>query len=107
MISMKITINFYSIALVFSGFSASAQVILNADGPDGIGTYELISSVLTPGISLGAIEAPDAIHPGFGRHIAEVFDTDLNKNVFEFYSHVQSTPPDNEPVAGKTDNVLK
>jgi hypothetical protein len=103
MISMKTTINFYSIALLFAGFSTSAQVTLNADGPDGIGTYELISSVLTPGIPLGAIEAPDAIHPGFGRHIAEVFDTDLNKNVFEFYSHVQSTPPDNEPVAGKTD----
>ncbi len=29
----------------------------------------------------------------FGRHIAEVFDTDLNKNVFEFYIHVT---PDND-----------
>lgn len=99
---MKNTL-FYGIALVLTSFSGNAQVILNADGPGGIGTYELISSVLTPSVPLGAIEAPDAIHPSFGRHIAEVFDTELNKNVFEFYSHVSNTPPDNEPVAGKTD----
>lgn len=99
---MKNTI-FYGIALALTSLTANAQVTLNADGPDGVGTYELISSVLTPGIPFGAIEAPDAIHPGFGRHIAEVFDTELNKNVFEFYSHVSTTPPDNEPVAGKTD----
>lgn len=99
---MKNTL-FYGIALVLTSFSGNAQVTLNADGPGGIGTYELISSVLTPSVPLGAIEAPDAIHPSFGRHIAEVFDTELNKNVFEFYSHVSNTPPDNEPVAGKTD----
>lgn len=98
------SINFCPIVLaLLANFTSNAQVTLNADGPGGIGTYELISSVFTPSVPLGAIEAPDAIHPSFGRHIAEVFDTELNKNVFEFYSHVQSTPPDNEPVAGKTD----
>lgn len=95
---------FYIIVLVLTSFAGNAQVVtLNADGPDGVGTYELITNALAPGTANGAIEAPDAIHPGFGRHIAEVFDTELNKNVFEFYSHVSNTPPDNEPVAGKTD----
>jgi hypothetical protein len=99
---MKNTI-FYGMALALTSFTSHAQVTLNADGPDGVGTYELITNALAPGTANGAIEAPDAIHPGFGRHIAEVFDTELNKNVFEFYSHVSNTPPDNEPVAGKTD----
>ncbi|WP_394772860.1 T9SS type A sorting domain-containing protein [Flavobacterium sp.] len=96
-------ITYYGIALILTSFTTNAQVILNADGPGGVGTYELITNALAPGTANGAIEAPDAIHPGFGRHIAEVFDTELNKNVFEFYSHVSNTPPDNEPVAGKTD----
>ncbi|MFH6998707.1 T9SS type A sorting domain-containing protein [Flavobacterium sp. FlaQc-57] len=99
---MKNTI-FYGAALVLTSFAANAQVTLNADGPDGIGTYELITNALAPGTVNGAIEAPDAIHPSFGPHIAEVFDTELNKYVFEFYSHVSNTPPDNKPVAGKTD----
>lgn len=95
---------FYIIVLVLTSFAGNAQAVtLNADGPDGVGTYELITNALAPGTANGAIEAPDAIHPGFGRHITEVFDTELNKNVFEFYSHVSNTPPDNEPVAGKTD----
>lgn len=95
---------FCIIVLVLTSFAGHTQVVtLNADGPDGIGTYELITNALAPGTANGAIEAPDAIHPGFGRHIAEVFDTELNKNIFEFYSHVSNTPPDNEPVAGKTD----
>ncbi|WP_428232335.1 T9SS type A sorting domain-containing protein [Flavobacterium sp.] len=98
---MKNTI-FYGITLLAS-FTCKAQVTLNADGPGGVGTYELISSVLTPTVALGAVEAPDAIHPGFGRHITEVFDNDLKKFVFEFHLHVSNTPPDNEPVKGKTD----
>ncbi|KQB40065.1 T9SS type A sorting domain-containing protein [Flavobacterium aquidurense] len=99
---MKNTI-FYKIALVLTSFTGHAQVTLNADGPGGVGTYELITNALAPGTANGAIEAPDAIHPDFGRHIQEAFDTELNKNVFEFYSHVSNIPPDNEPVAGKTD----
>ncbi|MEO5947303.1 MAG: hypothetical protein ABIP79_10850 [Chitinophagaceae bacterium] len=59
-------------------------VVLNADGPGN--TYELINGKLTPGFE--AVEYPEYIHPSFGRHIAEVWDADLNSNVFEFYSHV-------------------
>ncbi len=64
-----------------------AQVFLNANGPGN--TYEDINAVLAPGYNV--IEAPDLApdgsHQGFGRHIAEVWDTDLGKYVFEFYSH--------------------
>lgn len=66
-----------------------AQVTLKADGPGN--TYELISSVLAPGHD--AVENPECVHSDFGRHIAEVWDTDLKSNVFEFYSHVT---PDND-----------
>lgn len=99
---MKNTI-FYGFALAMTSFITNAQVTLNADGPDGLGTYELITKALAPGTKNGAVEAPDAIHPSFGRHITEVYDDDLKKYVFEFYLHVTNTPPDNEPVKGKTD----
>ena len=66
-----------------------SQVTLNANGPGN--TYELITSVFAPGNGTGAVEAPDEApdgsHQAFGRHIAEVFDAELNKYVFEFYSH--------------------
>ena len=62
----------------------SQSVTLNADGPGN--TYELINGAFDPGNS--AVESPDCVHGSFGRHVAEVFDAELNKNVFEFYSHV-------------------
>ncbi len=77
-----------SLLLITNKFSYS-QVILNANGPGN--TYERITSFLAPGNGTGAVEAPDqspdGSHQVFGRHIAEVFDSELNKYVFEFYSH--------------------
>jgi len=67
---------------------AFAQVLLDADGPGE--TYELITSVLAPGYS--PIEVPDCNHEAFGDHIDEVFDMELNTNVFRFYIH--TTPDD-------------
>lgn len=65
--------------------------ILEADGPGD--TYSLISSVLAPGNN--PIEAPGETggngcdnHSSFGEHISEVFDNDLNKNVFQFDIHL-------------------
>ena len=58
----------------------NCQVVLNADGAGN--TYELINSVLAPGHDV--IEAPDCNHTTFGRHIDEIFDADLNSNVFRF-----------------------
>ncbi|MFS4492188.1 hypothetical protein [Maribacter sp. 2308TA10-17] len=64
-------------------------VILSADGPGD--TYELITSVLAP--NQNPVEVPDCNHMDFGRHIDEIFDTDLDANVFRFFIH---TDPDND-----------
>lgn len=66
----------------------TAGVSLIADGPGN--TYSLITSVLAPGSN--PIETPDCSHNAFGEHIDEVFDTDLNANVFRFFIH--TTPDD-------------
>lgn len=68
---------------------ALSQVTLEADGPGD--TYELINNVFAPGYD--AIENAECAHPDFGRHIAEVWDDELNQFVFEFYIHVS---PDND-----------
>lgn len=88
---MKVYPFFACICIALSVLSnrAMAQAVLNADGPGN--TYELINSVLAPGHNV--VETPECVHAAFGRHIAEVFDTDLNQYVFEFYSHVS---PDND-----------
>lgn len=59
------------------------SVELKADGPGD--TYALITSVLAPGNN--PIETPDCSHPEFGDHIDELFDSELNTNVFRFYLH--------------------
>lgn len=64
-------------------------VVLSADGPGD--TYSLITSILAPGQN--PIETPDCGHSAFGDHIDELFDTDLNANVFRFFIH---TTPDND-----------
>ena len=63
-------------------------VELKADGPGN--TYDLITSVLAPGHN--PIEVPDCSHPDFGEHIDELFDSELNTNIFRFHIHV--TPDD-------------
>lgn len=85
-----ISIKQLSYSLFLFSFTVSSQVILEADGPGN--TYELINSVFAnPGRNI--IEVPDCNHIAFGRHIDEVFDNDLNKNVFRFYIHKS---PDND-----------
>lgn len=66
-----------------------SQVLLDADGPGN--TYELITSVLAPGYD--PVEEPDCSHTTFGRHIDELYDTDLGINVFRFFMHAT---PDND-----------
>ncbi len=70
--------------IIFVTSSAYSQAFLNANGPGN--TYEFINSVLAPGYDV--VEHPECVHPAFGRHIAEVWDADLGKYVFEFYMHV-------------------
>jgi hypothetical protein len=93
------------LALLFLPFVSFSQVVLKADGPGD--TYELIDSVLAPGKI--AVEVPDNMdlgnHSSFGRHISEVWDTELQENVFEFQAHIDCVNPDktittdNEPVS--------
>ncbi|EPR70058.1 hypothetical protein ADIWIN_3921 [Winogradskyella psychrotolerans RS-3] len=76
------------IACLFSQ-TTIAQVTLNANEPGN--TYEEINAVLAPGYNV--IEVPDCNHTEFGRHIDELFDTELNTTVFRFIAH---KIPDND-----------
>lgn len=87
---------YYLSILLFSFTQINAQVTLDANGPSN--TYELINSVLAPGFNV--VEVPDCNHSAFGRHIDEIFDADLNTNVFRFSIHVT---PDNDRCNGSTD----
>ena len=97
---LKIKITLTVLSIIFSALSVYPQVILNANGPGS--TYELINSVLAPGYD--AVENPECVHPEFGRHIVEVWDTTLNQYVFEFYSHVT---PDNDRCIVSIGNGLR
>ncbi|MQP24412.1 T9SS type A sorting domain-containing protein [Flavobacterium sp. LMO8] len=77
------------LTLILISIKGFSQVVLNADGPGN--TYSLINSVLAPGYNV--IEAPDCSHTAFGEHIDEIFDAELNSNVFRFFIH---TTPDND-----------
>jgi len=81
----KFIYSFFTICTVLVQ-SPSAQVLLDADGPNGMDTYSLITSVLAP--NHNPIEVPDCGHTEFGNHIDEIFDADLNTNVFRFHIHV-------------------
>ncbi len=95
--------NLYKKSIIGVGFAficqiqaSFSQVTLDANGPGN--TYELITNVFAPGNGVSAVEAPDLFHPwtaGGNRHITEVYDNDLLRYVFEFYSHALL---DNEPV---------
>lgn len=77
------------IVLLFS-ITLQSQVLLEANGTGN--TYELINAVFA-NPNRDIVEVPDCNHSNFGRHIDEVFDDELNKNVFRFYIHVT---PDND-----------
>ncbi len=104
---LKVTFTVLTMSLANAGYS---QIVLNADNTAN-NTYELINSVFVKsGSSSTAVEAPDQTgvsansvagsHTAFGRHITEVFDATLNKNVFAFYAHVAD---DNDVSTTKTD----
>ena len=78
-----------ALLITFGLSNLFAQVVLNADGAGN--TYELITSVLAPGFD--PVEEPDCSHTVFGRHIDELFDSELNTNVFRFFMH---GTPDND-----------
>src|ERR1043165_4299024 len=50
--------------------------------------YALINQALVnPGSGASAVETPDCLHPAFGPHITQIFDTQLGKPVFVFHMH--------------------
>jgi len=77
------------LVLFFVIQTAKAQVTLDANAAGN--TYEDINAVLAPNYNV--VEAPDCNHSDFGRHIEEVFDAELNTDVFKFWIH---TTPDND-----------
>jgi hypothetical protein len=86
---MKKNIFYFAVLTLFSQ-SNFGQVVLNADGPGD--TYKLINSVFA-NPNRNVVEVPDCNHADFKEHIDEVYDADLNKNVFRFHIHVS---PDND-----------
>ena len=77
-VSRALTLGVMCFALtMLCSLSSSAQVKVSADGPGD--TYELLES---KGFGL---ETPDCGHAV--RHVREVFDSTLGKNVFAFDSH--------------------
>ena len=85
---------------------SSSQTVLEADATGN--AYTVINNVLAPGAT--AIETPDQTsggsavgsHPSFGKHIQMVYDSELNKYVFQFLIHVNSVL-DNDVSTGNND----
>jgi|GEM_PF-761948 len=84
-----IQVGIVAIAIFAVPHFTHAQTTLYATSPGR--SYEEIDSTL--GLNSGAMEeTPDQCsnHPQFGRHILEVWDTTLQKYVYEFYIHIKS-----------------
>lgn len=62
-------------------FSTFAQVKCSATGDSGSGYPALEAATF-------GIESPDCEHTSFGHHITQVYDADLDRNVFVFHSHI-------------------
>jgi hypothetical protein len=69
-----------------------AKYVMEADGPMGVATYDLLGRAFT-------LETPDCGHNV--PHITEAFDDQLKKNVFVFHLHVTSHRDDDR--CGSTD----
>ena len=69
---------------LLASLQLNSQTILDANGAGN--TYEDITAVLAPGYD--PVEEPDCSHTLFGRHIDEIYDADLDTNVFRFFMHV-------------------
>jgi MYXO-CTERM domain-containing protein len=91
---------------LLAAIPAQAKVLMVADGPAGMATYDLLGQHFT-------IETPDCGHNV--PHVTEVFDDDLKKNVFAFHLHVKAALDDDRcrgkdrqrtEIRGKGDDVV-
>lgn len=79
---------------VFEGNSGNQTSNVNGTTLSANGTtetYQLINSIF--GGTGDVIEAPDCSHAAFGKHITQVYDADLKRQVFAFQIHLT---PDND-----------
>ncbi|CAL8118491.1 unnamed protein product [Orchesella dallaii] len=79
---LKLTL-FLCFAGAFIIVPSQAKTWLRADGRSD-STYNLINSVLGG----TAVEVPDCAHSGYGPHITQRTDTELDRPVFAFHAHV-------------------
>ena len=75
-----------SLLFVFYFSSIQSQIELIAD--EGTNAYAKINSVFAPGYDI--LEVPDCAHPDFGKHIEQVFDEELDQQVFKFHLHKEN-----------------
>lgn len=66
--------------------STTTNMLLQADGTTE--TYTLLTQNLAPGYH--PVETPDCAHPEFGKHINQIWDSTLEKYVFEFHIHTDN-----------------
>jgi len=66
---------------IFFYVNVACQVTCNATGSSGSGYPAFINAEF-------GIENPDCEHADFGAHITQIFDTNLDRNVFVFHSHI-------------------
>lgn len=58
-----------------------SQILLSATSDDGSG-YDAVKAA---GLDF---ESPDCIHTGFGPHISQEYDDEMERNIFRFHSHI-------------------
>ncbi len=71
----------FTILLVLLSLCIFAQITSSATGSSGSG----YAAITNAGFDF---ESPDCVHQGFGAHITQIFDEELDRNVFVFHSHV-------------------
>ncbi|WP_124980268.1 heparin lyase I family protein [Nonlabens xiamenensis] len=62
-------------------------VVTYLEADASVNTYDLINEILAPGHNV--VEVSDCSHPSFGAHITQVYDSELDKDVFVFHAHVE------------------
>jgi hypothetical protein len=79
--NMKKNIAFNFIIFLLTALTVDAQIVLKANKTNPNGYAVVQASGLD-------YESPDCVHTGFGNHITQVFDSTLERDVFEFHSHI-------------------
>lgn len=79
---MKKTLNLAAFYFLLLG-GLVGQVTASATADSGSGYPALINSGFE-------IENPDCVHGGFGAHVTQAYDSELDRNIFVFHSHIEA-----------------